>query len=63
VTMTDGGDVALVNKFAQQLMDDKEFMRGLNEVRITSTKKEVIENLPATRFGINCVGKNKELFA
>lgn len=49
-TGADTNDLSVVNKFVSQLSENKDFMRGLSEIRIGATKKVSVRSQPATQF-------------
>jgi hypothetical protein len=50
-----GGEFAAINKFVSQLTANKDFMQGLSSVRISSTKKTVLNDAIVTKFSLDCV--------
>ncbi len=60
VTTTEvGGELSAVNKFVAQLISDKGFMAGLNEIKIMSTQRTAFNAQPATKFVLDCATTRK----
>lgn len=52
-----GGELTAVNRLVQQLMENKEFMQGLSEIRIARTSKTLVDEQTVTKFTLDCANK------
>ena len=53
----DESELTLLNKLVARLTDDKDFMAGMDEIKIVSTQRTAIESVPAMRFALDCLTK------
>ena len=55
VSLEGGSDLSVVNQLVQQMSANPEFMRGFDEIKISSTKRTTVDSSPALKFSLECV--------
>ena len=54
-----GSELSAINRLVKQLLENKDFMEGIDEIKIASTKRAMVKAVPATRFVLDCVSLKK----
>ena len=54
-----GSELSAINRLVKQLSENKDFMAGLEGIKIASTKRAVVKATPATRFVLDCTSLKK----
>ncbi len=52
-------ELSAVNKLLSVFNEDKEFMKGIEEIKITSIMRALVEGAPVTKFAIECAAQRK----
>jgi hypothetical protein len=52
-----GGELAVLDGLIKSMAGDKEFMRGLDEVKIASVQKTILEGAPALKFVLEATAR------
>jgi Tfp pilus assembly PilM family ATPase len=55
-----GSELSTINKLVERLSTNKEFMKGLAEIKIVSTKRVLFKAVPVTKFVLDCISVKRQ---